>query len=176
MPSALRLYHPIHGQRACGRAPSDSGHRQARAYNQRAMRCWLTHILICLALGAIVNVAVAWMCALWSPLNPSTSLLILIDDNDETWMGGRSAGFGIARFTVFGSPGVTEVGRGGAGRFPRWVEQPEELLLKERVVFGMDAGWPLPALVAWRTGRGELAGTTGRRGVGLVPIPERIGC
>lgn len=64
-------------------------------------------ILICLQLGAILNIAVAWACALWSPISQPTILdnyseiraLVRGLPVNQHVVTSRGLGFGVVRFT-----------------------------------------------------------------------------
>lgn len=127
--------------------------------NTGVMRLGLA-ILIFLLIGAILNIAVAWACTLWSPLSTSGVLADYPEyradvsglPDDHAIMTARSSGFGVARFTF------------------TW-HVPAEA----HAIWHIRAGWPYPALSGQSDVAGETTGAliTPRWLHGNIDKPER---
>ena len=117
-------------------------------------------ILVFLLLGSILNIAVAWGCALWSPLStpgvladyPELWAYVRGLPDDHSIVTARSAGFGVVRFTF------------------TWHVPTES-----HAIWHIRAGWPCEALAGQIDVEGQTAGAlvTPRWLEGMVDKPER---
>ena len=117
-------------------------------------------ILIFLLIGAILNIAVAWACTLWSPFSSQSLLTDYpeirgsirgVPDNQHVVMG-RASGFGVVRFTF------------------TWHVPAES-----HAIWHIRAGWPCESMAGQIDVEGEIAGALvmPRWLEGMVDKPER---
>ena len=134
-----------------------------------AVKRRLTKFVVLILLGAIVNVAVAWGCSLWSGSGSSTP--IATNAVDKIWHRHLSFGGDVAGFAVSGSKSF--------GYTVLWAESRSWETTQVDLIHLSQAGWPARCLVA------EAGSTAGRNkeseytrgwnaptGIGPIPVGD----
>ncbi len=136
------------------------------------MKRWIFKLVVFLLLGAIVNVALAWTCALWTPLSAGT----VLDEQQRTQLGLKShyqlrsdVAFGYTEFIPgkYSTPVVIDSSLAEGGRWvtptriyfpdavvPYALDTSPSLLTNPRLTYQLPwieevrAGWPFRSLMA----------------------------
>lgn len=127
------------------------------------MKRWMPRLIVCLLLGAVTTIAVAWSIAAWldRPDRPGAKVMHAVVDNlehDTRWYIGRVEAFGTTAYIVRGFAGSTfHDSIWGASRMfphdrpPRWVRLDPLDAVQDSATNGTarryrSVGWPFRAL------------------------------
>ena len=107
-------------------------------------------MLLCLVLGAVTTVAVAWgLAALGLGNERSDQHSYLGYQNSQEFIGERHDGFGVRDYALFMRGGLTDYGRSLADELPQWADESTNSSEVRHVIA---AGFPFLVMVARRSG------------------------
>lgn len=141
------------------------------------MKRWTFRILLCLFLGVVTTIAVAWGCLALKPLpdlQAKSTIAVFTHDTERHmwWIGKAERGLGWHIYSLF--PDSTWVGAGRIvpEQLPTWVIGEELNLANRPIVSAVGCGWPLVCMSARQTGNDDTENAIARTGVvrsGLGP-------